>query len=72
MPDQKLLDAAIKTRDDYIKNHPELKTYQRDLEIALSQLDDPLDRLQVIVKKIGKNADKLRGILTEIEESLNT
>lgn len=69
--DDLLLREAIKARNNYIKQHPQLTKYQHELDLALSLLDDPIDRLSVIIKKIGEKADELNEILGKIEKELN-
>lgn len=66
------LNHAIKTRNDFIKSHPEAEDYQHELDLALSLLDNPLDRLAVILKKMFNNLDTISSKLEELSDELHT
>lgn len=66
-----LLDKAIKARDAYVKAHPEVRKFQRDLDIAMAQLEDPMDRLTVILKKISDNADEINDVLRRLASDIH-
>lgn len=64
MSDQ--LDKAIQARDEFIATHPGAAKFQRDLDIELSALTDPIERLSVILKKISDNAATLRRLVNDL------
>lgn len=66
-----LLEKAIEARDKYIKSHPKMLKYQRDLNLALEQLEDPMDRLTVILKKISDNADEINDVLRKLSRDIH-
>lgn len=60
------LEQAIRDRDEYLEQHPELKQYQRDLDVAMSGITNPLERLQVLLAKMRSNLIKLRELSNDL------
>lgn len=60
------LERATKARDAYLEQHPELYQYQRDLEIALSGITDPNERLQAILAKLQRHLEKLKEAISDL------
>lgn len=60
---EQLLKDAIKKRDEFLEENPKYKEYQRELEITLSGIKDPVLRLSILMSKISKNMNKVNQIL---------
>ncbi len=53
------LKESIRKRDNFLKDHPELQSFQRDLDISLSGIENPILRIFIIMRKISKNMEKI-------------
>jgi hypothetical protein len=68
MEDNDLLKQAIKARDNFLKEYPELRDYQKNLDLSLSTLSDPIDRVCAIIGKISNNMGEIGRLAKDIQD----
>ena len=62
---------AKKDLQDFLKANPNMVKYQKELEVSLSGINDPVLRLQAILGKISSNMSKIGRLSKEILEVSN-
>jgi len=58
--------TAKKALDNALKSDPRAAEYQRDIDCALAALDDPMDRLTVLMTKILHNTNEMNRLLEKL------
>lgn len=63
------LQRAIRERDNFLEQHPELKEFQSELEAQFQAMgnNDPFINMQIIRHHMQWNLNKLQRIRDEIE-----
>lgn len=69
MTENKLLQDAIKARDNYLKEHPNMIKFQEELDELLDKCI-PNDRLAVITMKMMQNMLDLQKECLKLKEIL--
>jgi len=69
MTENKLLQDAIKARDNYLKEHPNMVKFQEELDELLDKCI-PEDRLSVITMKMMQNMLDLQREFFNLKEIL--
>lgn len=49
---EKLIQDLLKERDELLRKHPELLKVQLEIEASLAEIDDPVQRAQILFQKL--------------------
>jgi hypothetical protein len=60
------LDEARKNLRDYINKNPQVRQYQRELELEMLPLKNPQDRLIFLLRRMTKKMNELKDILNDL------
>jgi len=62
------LAKAKKDLNEFLDKHPELIGYQKEIEESLDGIDNPGERLMILISKMIHNNKRLLEILNNIKE----
>jgi len=62
------LEKAKKDLNEFLDKHPELTGYQKEIEESLDGIDNPGERLMILISKMIYNNKRLLEILNNIKE----
>jgi hypothetical protein len=60
------LDEARKNLRDYMDKNPQVRQYQRELELEMLPLKNPQDRLIFLLRRMVKKMNELKDILNDL------
>jgi len=60
------LDQARKNLSDYMDKNPQVRQYQRELELEMLPLKSPQDRLIFLLRRMTKKMNELKDILDDL------
>jgi hypothetical protein len=64
---QEELEQALKARELFLKQYPDLQSFQQEIDLLLAKMIGPEDRLKALAFLIEKKLYDLNGLLADLQ-----
>lgn len=63
------LKKATDELNKFLEEHPGLRWFQKEIDDALDEVEDPMDRLSILMKMVADRNNRLIDTLNEVFKS---
>ena len=71
MEENTVLKQAKADLEQFLQENPDMRRYQREIDLALMGIDDPALKVSVLMKKISDNMSEIKDLSGELANQLS-